>query len=53
MVFIQVFVYLSGATSTSVWQNCRLVLRLTFYLNFKVCTTNEVLVRQLRQAWNR
>ena len=36
MVFIKVLVYLSSATSTSVWQNCRLVLRLTFYLNFKV-----------------
>ena len=41
--YTSLFVYLSCATSTSVWQNCRLVLRLTFYLNFKVCTTIEVL----------
>ena len=34
--YTSLFVYLSCATSTSVWQNWRLVFRLTFYLNFKV-----------------
>ena len=28
---------------TSVWLNCRFVLRLTFYLNLKFCNSNEVL----------